>query len=62
MWRNSRRDKDSAVRSYRAALALGGSRPLPELFETAGARFDFSYETMAPLIEAVQAELDQLED
>jgi len=62
IWRNARRDKGSAIRNYRAALALGGSRPLPELFETAGAKLDFSYETMAPLIEAVQEELDQLKD
>jgi len=45
------------LNGYRSALALGGSRPLPELFEAAGARFDFSADTIAPLVEAVQQEL-----
>ena len=31
-------------------------------FEAAGARFDFSYDTMAPLIDSVLAELDRLDD
>jgi oligoendopeptidase F len=39
---------------------LGGSRPLPELFEAAGIRVDFSAETMLPLIDAVRSELDAL--
>jgi oligoendopeptidase F len=41
-------------------LALGGSRALPELFEVAGARFDFSAETIKPLVDAVQDELAEL--
>jgi oligoendopeptidase F len=39
MWRNEREDHDRAVAAYRRALALGGSRPLPELFEAAEIRF-----------------------
>jgi len=39
LWRNEREDHEKAVDAYRRGLALGGSRPLPELFETAGARF-----------------------
>ena len=60
VWRNARSDRASATRQYRRALGLGGSRPLPELFETAGARFDFSHDTLAPLMELVQTELDRL--
>jgi oligoendopeptidase F len=48
------------VASYRRALALGGSRPLPELFEAAGAAFEFREETLAPLIDAVGSELAQI--
>lgn len=61
VWRNSRQDYAGAVRRYRAALALGGSRPLPELFETAGAKLDFSESTLSPAIaeiERVLAETD----
>ena len=62
LWVNVRREGSQAVKKYRQALALGGSRRLPELFEAAGARFDFSYGTMAPLIETVQEELEKLND
>ena len=57
VWANSKREKATAMREYQAALALGGSRPLPELFATAGCRFDFSQETVLPLVELVRTEL-----
>jgi len=60
VWRNAMADRAGATERYRAALALGGSRPLPELFEAAGARFDFSDRTVAPLIELVKRELDEV--
>lgn len=60
VWLNSRRDATRAVALYRQGLTLGGSRPLPELFEAAGCRFDFSTETLRPLINAVMEEIEQL--
>jgi oligoendopeptidase F len=60
LWQNARRDKVEALRKYREALALGGSRPLPELWSTAGLNFDFSAKTLKPLVEAVLAELKML--
>jgi oligoendopeptidase F len=60
VWRNSKDDYAAAVSNYRKALALGGSRPLPELFESAGAKFDFSYDTLAPLVAMIQEELGKL--
>ena len=60
LWLRFKRDPKQALDGYRAALALGGSRPLPELFEAAGARFDFSAATIQPLVEAVQQELKGL--
>ena len=47
VWRRSLDDRAAAVAAYRNALALGGARPLPELFEAAGARFDFSAATIS---------------
>ncbi len=61
VWANSKRDRKRALGEYQAALALGGSRPLPELFATAGCRFDFSQETVLPLVELVRAELAKLD-
>jgi oligoendopeptidase F len=61
VWHNARRSRAEAVERYRQALALGGSRPRPELFAAAGIRFDFSYDTLAPLVEAVQAEIARID-
>ena len=60
LWLRFKQDQGEALSGYRAALALGGSRPLPELFEAAGARFDFSADTIKPLVDAVQEELAEL--
>jgi oligoendopeptidase F len=60
VWANSKRDKAGALRDYRRALGLGGSRPLPELFGAAGCKFDFSRETIAPLMRLVSEELATL--
>jgi oligoendopeptidase F len=60
LWLKSRQDPRQALANYRAALALGGTRPLPQLFAAAGIRFDFSEQTLRPLMEAVSAELESL--
>ncbi len=60
LWANYRKDAAGAIAAYKRALALGGSRPLPELFEAAGLRFDFSAATLGPLMTLVQEELERL--
>jgi len=60
IWKRALSDRSGAVADYRRGLALGGSRPLPELFSAAGIRFDFREATLAPLIEAIRSELDKL--
>ncbi len=57
LWLRSRSDKEAAVGDYRKALALGGSRPLPDLFATAGLTFALDRETIAPLAGFVAEEL-----
>jgi oligoendopeptidase F len=59
VWLNSLGDYAQAVALYQNGLALGGSRPLPELFEAAGCKFDFGESTLRPLIEAVMTEAAQ---
>ena len=61
VWANSKRDRAGALRDYQKALKLGGSRPLPELFQSAGCKFDFSAATVKPLMQLVRSELDKLE-
>ncbi|MCA9407441.1 MAG: M3 family oligoendopeptidase [Candidatus Omnitrophica bacterium] len=60
VWFNAKKNWKEGVKKYRDALALGGSKPLPVLFETAGIRFDFSEKTIAPLMEAVEKELSAM--
>jgi oligoendopeptidase F len=57
VWRNSLTDPVEAVRRYRAALALGATRPLPEIFAAAGARLSFRADVMGPLVELVESEV-----
>ena len=60
VWANSRRDTARALADYKAGLALGGSRPLPDLFAAAGCRFQFDGEIFEPLVELVENELKRL--
>lgn len=60
IWFRSQQDREGAIAAYRNALALGGSRPLPELFQTAGVKFDFSQKVIAPLMEAIDKRLELL--
>jgi oligoendopeptidase F len=60
VWANSKRDKAKALGDYKKSLALGGSRPLPELFAAAGCRFEFSAKTIQPLAKMLREELEKL--
>ena len=60
VWLNSKRDRSKAVADYKRALALGNSRPLPELFAAAGCKFEFSEATVRPLTQMMRAELDAM--
>ncbi len=57
IWSTFLSHPERALQQYRHALALGGTKPLPELFAAAGARFSFDEQTLAPLIERVSEEL-----
>lgn len=58
LWLHSlERGQASALARYKTALALGGSKPLPELFAAAGLPFDFGPATVERLMRACQKEL-----
>jgi len=57
VWANSKADKVKALNDYKKSLALGGSRPLPELFAAAGCKFQFDAATIRPLIQLAGREL-----
>lgn len=61
VWANALEDQAAAVKRYREALALGGTRTIPELYATAGATFAFDADTLkraVDLIEETVAKLD----
>jgi len=60
VWRNSRRDPARAVADYRRFLALGATRPLPELYRAAGAELTFDGGRIAELVELVEGEITTL--
>lgn len=61
VWANALRDQSEAVRAYRRALALGGTAPLPILFETAGAKFKFDATTLGETVALMVKTIKQLE-
>ena len=61
VWRNSLGDQAGALAAYRRALALGGTRPLPQLFAAAGAALAFDAGTMGSLVALIEEQIAELE-
>ncbi len=61
VWRNSLTDRAGAIEAYRQALALGGTKTLPELFAAAGAEFRFDTAMLTELVELVERTIEELE-
>jgi oligoendopeptidase F len=57
IWTQYRRDPETGVAAYKRALALGGSRTLPELFEAAGLYFDFGPKIVQSYARELSSEL-----
>ena len=56
VWNRYRQDPILALADWRSGLTLGGSRPLPELFSTAGLQFDPRGELLTELVASVMQE------
>ena len=59
MWMQFKNNKQQAMDNYCNALALGGTKTLPQLFEAAGLKFDFSPDKIKVLMEFVKEEIDR---
>ena len=57
MWRQFKLNKQQALDNYCNALSMGGTKTLPQLYETAGLKFDFSTDTIQVLMDFVKAEM-----
>lgn len=60
LWRNSLREPADTLLRYRQALALGGTRPLPEIYKAAGAKLVFDADGMRDLVNLVEQRIWQL--
>jgi len=60
IWRNYLNNPEETLDKYEAALSLGYSKTLPELYETAGIKFDFSKEYIGELMSFVYKQLAAL--
>ncbi|MEO6541660.1 MAG: M3 family oligoendopeptidase [Ferruginibacter sp.] len=59
IWMQYKENKQQAMDNYCKALALGGTKTLPQLFETAGLIFDFSPDKIKVLMEFVKTEMNR---
>jgi oligoendopeptidase F len=60
VWRNFLTDKTKAVAQYKAALSLGYTKPIGDIYKTAGVEFNFSASYIKSLMEFVKSELHKL--
>lgn len=60
LWQQFQQNKEQALSNYTNALSLGGTRPLPQLFEAAGLKFDLSPAHIKGLMEFVKAEMERV--
>ena len=57
VWRNYKKNPEKALEAYEKALSLGYLKTLPELYEQADIRFDFSADYVKELLEFVRQEI-----
>jgi oligoendopeptidase F len=57
LWTRYRKDPKGAISAYEKALALGGSKSLPDLFKAADMPFDFGPKTIKPYVQEIRQAL-----
>lgn len=60
IWRNYRKDPEKTLQQYLNALKLGHTTSIPNFYETAGVKFDFSEANVAELVAFIKEELQKL--
>jgi oligoendopeptidase F len=60
LWRNYKKDPKKAIQQYMDALALGYTRSIPEIYETAGIKFDFSPAYVKELLDFIKEETEKI--
>lgn len=60
VWKNYIENPQLALQNYIKALKLGYTRSIPEIYQTAGIRFDFSEEYLQEIMQFVRIQLNQI--
>ncbi|MNJ97603.1 Oligoendopeptidase F, plasmid [compost metagenome] len=60
VWKNYKENPEKGLQQYLDALALGYTKPMNEIYETAGIKFDFSADYIKELASFVKEELEKL--
>ncbi len=60
LWKQFKKNKEHALDHYIQSLSLGGTKTLPELYEAAGLKFDFSGPYIKELMDFVEKEMKEL--
>ncbi|HEX8548291.1 MAG TPA: M3 family oligoendopeptidase [Cytophagaceae bacterium] len=60
VWKNYKKNREEAFNKYLAALKLGYSKPIREVYETAGVKFNFSRPYIKELVAFVKEELEKV--
>jgi oligoendopeptidase F len=60
MWMQYQQNPTTALENYMNALALGGTKTLPELYKTAGIEFNFSPDYVKKLMDFTNTQLEKL--
>jgi oligoendopeptidase F len=60
MWRNFKKDKETTLNQYKNALSLGYTKSIPEIYEAAGIKFDFSKEYIQELMDFLWVEYEKV--
>ncbi len=58
MWRNYKTNAKKTIEQYKAALSLGYTKTIPQVYETAGIKFDFSPAYVKELMDFVKNEYE----
>ena len=60
VWRNYRKDPRQGLKSYMSALSLGYMKTIPEIYQAASIKFDFSRSYIKELMDFVRREMKRI--
>ena len=60
MWMQYKKEPEKALDNYMNALSLGGTKTLPQLYQAAGLKFDFSPGNIKELMDFVSEEMEKI--